>query len=261
MKGLRMFHQHFIPYKTSIWYTKDFKTVGEKEDSVIIFDSVLSVPAANYLRKKYPNLRIIYWFWNHINNINILNNLSDGIELWSYDMDDCEKYSLKYNSQFYFKELSSNNASCQNTPFWDFCFVGGEKGRSTSIAKCRELIEKAGFTSKFIVVSNERKKRLQQLLPYSSIVEIIQKSRCIVDIVQESQKGMTLRPLEAMFHHKKLITNSESIRSCDFFSPQNIGVFTEMSTQDLLSFMSSPLTKCPCDIIEKYTFQNWITRF
>ena len=259
MKGIRMLHQKYLPIKNSIWYTEEFKQLGNNENVVIIFDSILSVPAANFLRTHFPQLRIIYWFWNHINDNRILTGLQEGIEKWSYDIEDCKKYDLRYNTQFYFKELIRDVSSTDT--IWDFCFIGGEKGRIATIEKCRDLIEKAGYSSNFIIVSDDRKKREKQLLPYSSIVDIIQKSRCIVDIVSPTQKGLTLRPLEALYHRKKLLTNFEEIKHQDFFAPENICVINDITYNDIISFMSTPMRDIPDEVKEQYTFQNWMNRF
>ena len=260
LKIIRRFNVKYFP-KVGLdkWYNEQFKSLPSFIDSIIIFDSFLSVPAANYLKRKYPNLRLIYWFWNHIYDINLLNNLNPDIEKWSYDPIDCQKYGLKYNSQFYFNDFSVDYP--YSLPKWDFLFVGAEKGRGHYIKECRDLITKYKFSYNFIVSGNSRKERIKNWIPYNDLVKLIYQSRCIVDIVPAAQNGLTLRPLEAVFHNKKLITNFVAIENMDFYNPSNIFIIGKDSENFLSEFMEIPLTPVPTDIREYYLFENWLRRF
>ena len=46
-------------------------------------------------------------------------------EIWSYDRNDCKKYNLKFNTQFY-----NNKLKCPNLKkVQDVIFLGKDKGR------------------------------------------------------------------------------------------------------------------------------------
>lgn len=258
-KALRNIHFKVLPIKHDIWFTKDFKRVGFYDNTIILFDSSLSLPAANYIKAKYPNLRVIYWFWNHIYDPKILSKLSKDIEVWSYDKQDCIKYALNYNTQFYFDDL--NTPPLSNLQRYDFCFIGKEKGRSEQIKHCQDIIRQAGLTCKFIVIGNSRKDRLRQWIPYSEILKIISESRCIVDLVPVGQTGLTLRPMEALFHEKKLLTNFSDIDKCNFYNPDNIRLISNINATELKKFILTPYQKIDPAIIRYYSFKNWLKRF
>lgn len=257
-KLLRRIHYRYFKKKFDIWYANKFKTCGKDTDSIIIFDSFLTVPAANYIKKRHPDLRVIYWFWNHIYDDSVIKKLSPDIELWSYDPEDCKKYNLRFNTQFYFKDLSTLSDSPIKQ---DFLFVGAEKGRGMYINQCAQLIEDAGLSKEFIVSDNTRKDRIKKWIPYDDLICKIQQSKCIVDIVPDAQKGLTLRPMEAIFLKKKLITNFRNIKTEKFYNPSNIFVIGEDNPEELESFINSPMKEIDSSLIEYYEFNNWINRF
>lgn len=240
-----------------LWYTKEFRSAGGSSE-VILFDSILTVPAANYLKRKFPNTRVIYWFWNHIYNGAVYKDLDPTIEQWSYDRDDCAKYKLKYNSQFYFKEFIDPQ---QSDIKHDFFFIGAEKGRAKDIEQCKDMIDRGGYTKRFVVIGNSREDRARQWMPYEQVVENIKSSRCVVDIVTPAQKGLTLRPLEALFMRKKLITNFVDIKDYDFYNPDNIFILGVDSQEQLDKFIYSPYNHEVDRYIDKYDFGSWLGRF
>lgn len=50
------------------------------------------------------------------------------------------------------------------------------------------------------------------MISYQENLDNIRKSKCIVDVVQKGQIGLTLRPLESLFFKKKLLTNNKCIK-------------------------------------------------
>lgn len=258
LKLVRMLHlKSGLPFYY-LWFTEKFRTIGKCENEVLLFDTVLTVPAANYLRRRFPSMRIVYWFWNHIYDVSILHHLDKGIELWSYDKKDCESYGLSYNTQFYFPKYANYHVE-QYSIEQDFFFVGVEKGRKKYIDECLSLIRE--FTYKFIVSGNTRMARVKNWMPYEQVVDNIRRSRCVVDIVPDAQKGLTLRPLEALFLRKKLLTNFSAIKNQDFYSPNNIFIMNEDDERCLKDFINAPLSLEHENCIMEYSFASWLKRF
>lgn len=258
LKGLRRLHlKSGLPW-FCIWYTKEFRQTASSDEDVILFDSLLTIPAANYLRKKNHKKRIIYWFWNHVYDVNQPEKLLQGIELWSYDKEDCQKFGFQYNTQFYFPELAKKDNV--NLVEQDFFFIGAEKGRGELINNCRHFIESSGYTYKIIVTNAPNSKTKESRLSYEEVLLNISQSKCVIDILPLSQKGLSLRPLEALYHRKKLITNLHEIVNYDFYHSSNIYVLGKES-RTLDSFLKEPYQDIPKDVVDKYSFKEWIKRF
>lgn len=258
MRALRRLHLRSSLPLFSVWYTNDFRAAGTRSESIILFDSILTIPAANYLKKKYPSIRIIYWHWNHIENEKVQKNkLDDTVEQWSFDRADCRKYGLKFNTQFYFPEFGNSRQIIER----DFFFIGVEKRRKEQIERCIQLIDDADLTRQFITIGNTRKEQLEKSLSYSQVLELISSSRCVVDIVSDVQQGLTLRPLEALFLQKKLLTNFPQIKDYDFYRPNNIFLIGEDNPSSLREFLSLPYDKTANKYIRHYSFAQWLKRF
>lgn len=258
MRALRRLHLKSSLPLFSVWYTKDFRSAGSWSDSIILFDSILTIPAANYLKNKYPSIRIIYWHWNHIEDEKVQkNNLDDNIEQWSFDWADCRKYGLEFNTQFYFPEFGNLRHPVER----DFFFIGVEKKRKDQIERCIRVIDNADLTRQFIIIGNTRKDQLEKSLSYSRVLELISSSRCVVDIVSDVQQGLTLRPLEALFLQKKLLTNFSHIKEYDFYRPDNIFLIGEDDPSSLREFLSLPYDKSANKYIHHYSFAQWLKRF
>lgn len=258
-KILRKLMKKMLPEKLMcFWYRRDFLYLAGKSDICIFFDAPNTIHAANFVKNKYPGVRVIYWFWNHIDNKEILNKLHNDIEKWSYDISDCEEYNLSYNTQFFFPEFQYND---RTEIVRDCLFIGKMKGRTKEIEDIKAKVMHYFPSSDFIVLTTHDSPGQKNWIPYDEIIEQTKRSKCIIDIVANDQKGLTLRPLEAMFLNKKLITNQSDIKRYDFYNPSNIYIIGEDNEERILSFMNSPVVPVPDNIKEKYTFENWLKRF
>ncbi len=259
LKALRMLHLKSKLPLFSIWFTREFRCVGTTETEIILFDTVLTVPAANYIKRKYPNLRVIYWYWNHIYNSALFEDVLPNIEKWSYDKVDCKRYEMMYNTQFHFKEVlrSVEEDSIKR----DFFFIGAEKGRAQYIEECKRVIDANNLSREFVVIGNSRQDRAKYWMPYAQVIENLKQSRCVVDLVPETQKGLTLRPLEALFLKKKLITNLKEIVNYDFYCSDNVFILGVDNESDLPEFLDADYNHKADMYIELYDFKTWLKRF
>lgn len=260
LRIIRKIHFKFnLPYQ-SIWYG-NWKNSITDNSTVILFDSIFSVDIVNWIKKSAKNVRIIFWFWNPV-NIELYDRVKNlSCELWAFDRDDCNKYDMSYNTQFYFNSIKIPN----NTLKYDVLFVGRDKGRYEYIKKLERIFSSKGMSTYFHIVVNKHnnKKKGMKLKPisYLSLLEYISKSKVLLDITQSGQVGLTLRTMESLFFEKKLITNNKSIVKEDFYHKENIFIIDYDNYERLLEFLNTPYVKVKDDIKNKYDFDNWINRF
>ena len=259
--GLKRLSFLLFPSCCSIWFTNSFKNIRlDKYDKIILFDSYYSPYIANYLKNRYPTKQVILFYRNHIDNPSSLTIINSAVQVWSYDIEDCKKYDLKHNTQFYFSSIKQTNID--DNLAYDFFFIGQIKGRKLIIDEVYNVLKKIGFKVYFYVIDNTKKDvGANKYIDYSDVVDLMSNSRCIVDLVGSWQKGLTLRPLEALFFSKKLLTNFEEIKDYDFYSPNNIFIYGKDSISDLSNFLSIPIDAEMQKYIDKYNFPNWINRF
>ena len=145
-----------------------------------------------------------------------------------------------------------------------------DKGRSQTICLVLHLCKEANLSTDFYIVKDGKtvnRKELErfyakEFLPYPDILQHVMRARCLLEILQEGQSGVTLRTMEALFLHKKLITNNPHIVDYDFYTPNNILVFDRSTTaQEISDFLDRPMTAVSQTIIDQHEIRNWIKTF
>lgn len=254
----------FLPISLETW-----KKRLKKYDLVILFDTYYNDGIIDYIYDNNENIRIILYCWNSINEIssrfNINTLINDArVEIWSYNSADCIKYGLNYNSQFWNTSLMKNIDNNLKINKYDISFIGSPKNRIEILEKLNEFCNKNNLIS-FFYISNYKcsfnKNINNEFVPYDVYVEkIASQSHVILDLVTKDNYGLTLRPLEALFLHKKLITNYKEIIFEPFYNSNNIYILGS-DKRDLLTFLSLPSTSISSDIVELYNCDSWLNRF
>lgn len=233
-------------------------------ENYIVYDARASAEYLKWLRENHPNSRIILFYDNPIANTEVdISQLNEGIcECWSFDYDDCEKYGLHYNSEFYFEELV-----CKDRPLkYDVMFLGKDKGRYDRLVELEKKFIDAGLTVYLHIVpdnklSAKKKERYREGVSYSKLLEIVSESRVLLDILQDDQVGLTLRNMEAVFNGKKQITDNPKIKKYNFYSKDNVFILGEDDFSRIYEFVHSSSYGYDKEIVDYYSFDEWIKRF
>ncbi|HIF9178742.1 TPA: hypothetical protein ACX6QN_003591 [Photobacterium damselae] len=231
-------------------------------NTVIIHASKLTPPVVKYISNTYPKIRIIIWYWNPVSKSVPIERFSKyGCEIWTFDKDDSIKFNIKYNLQYYFNNVKPIISHTNNDVF----FVGGDKGRLDYLLKIKSQLESLGIKSIFNITNTSkikiRKGIYQNRISYDEVMCEINNSKAIIDVVSKNQSGLTLRPLEAMFFRKKLITNDFDIVNRDFYSKENVFILGKDNINNLPYFLQRPYKEIPDSILLKYDFDLWLFRF
>lgn len=276
--------EHIAMFKNNSKLNKIFRNLGEffvkkaindilKEkidgyDVIIFFECVVKNKAIKIIRENNPNLRIIIYFRNQFSyskkrNLSLKFLKKYDCEFWSYNKKDCENLNFKYNSQFwninYYKKIEKKSSILYN-----FCFLGRVKGREKELIELEKFSKQSNKENFFYLVPkteyNFDKNISDKYMSYVDYLNIAQKSLCIVDLVSSKNYGLTLRPLEAQFLKKKLITNYKDIEKYDFYDKNNIFILGKDSIQLLQNFLETAYIENFKDL-DKYNFDSWIFNF
>lgn len=253
----------------SRWYNPEWSKLVSCYDKIILFDVFDDDDIVKYIRFKVPDSRLIIYYYNIIKRTELLQKLKKiDCEIWSFDRKDCEKYNLFYNPQFYFYKIDFTGDKIREFDYRsDVFFVGKDKKRLAQLKELDEQLRNEGVRTKFIVVgdrkeryTSEQKSYLSDAVSYAECVEYVKNTKCILDIVQMGQKGMTLRIVEAMFFNKKLITNNDDILYMDFYDSKNIYIlgYDSRSIKDFILGNPAQWSKF---FIHKYSFERWLVNF
>ena len=247
-----------IKLPETFWYGEWKKSISSCK--VVIAIAPLRINVMKYILKANSNIRIIYWYWDSTFRIGSPSSaFSDLAELWSFDPKDCEKFGMNFNTTFYFRDIQLPS----NRMEYDAIFLGLNKGRRGYLNNLEKRLSDQGIRTYFHIVpdKHETKRHSERYIPYDRYLEILSKSRAIIDVIPEGQSGMTIRSMESIFFSKKLITTILSITSEDFYSKENIFIFGKDNVSDIKDFINGPYFKLPDHIVEKYDFSNWLKRF
>ena len=232
------------------WY----KTI-DKFDLVILGENYYSFNISRYIKKKNKHCRLIVYFWNCINDgyKKILEDKNID-EFWTFDKNDSNSYKIKYNPQFYTKNVKIEDKNVQKK--YDIVFLGRAKGRKEQILNLENEFKRKGLNYNIRIVENEK-----DLVKYDDYLDWLSKSKSILDITCNNQVGLTLRCMESIFLEKKLITNNKEIKKYNFYNPKNIFILDEDNMDNIETFLNSPYEKVDQKIIEYYDFESWLKRF
>lgn len=93
---------------------------------------------------------------------------------------------------------------------------------------------------------------------YQENIDFVKKSKTLIDFKRDEHDGLSLRFFEAMQYGKKIITDNVSVKNYDFYHPNNIFVTNYVNLEGLVDFLQSPYQSLPSELVEKYSFKNWI---
>lgn len=226
----------------------------KSSDSVLIIDysdTHLLRAIKNSLTEK---LKLNYWAWNPIkkNGFEYFQFIKDvGFKPYTFEPKDAQKYQVGLLNQFYRMKVNYNNT---NDCKYDFYFIGFIKNRGDKIVKLKSYLIDNGFSVLFHVVND-----INQSIPYEESIKNILASRCLIEIVEDGLKGVTLRPLEALAFNKKLLTNNQNIFNQNFYNENNICVFDE--DINLSEFLNKSNVNISEEIIKMYDVNMWIKSF
>jgi len=187
-----------------------------------------------------------------------------GYTLLTFDPADAEAYGLQFVEQFY-RRPTPSSLSPNPSPVREgskdsqgggegLCFFAGEnKGREPQLKALADILQRYDFKSDFIIVNSP-----EDRITYEEYLQHVARCLCMVDLVQENQAGITRRPVEALFWHKKLITNHLALLQADFYRPENIFILGHDDITRLPLFLQQPLVPVPDIITEKYHVNHFL---
>lgn len=236
-------------------------------DEIIVFDTGNAVELIRWIKKKVPEKRVIFWYWNPVvNSIPVDKAKQSGAELWSFDPKDCKKYGLRYNSQYYMRENLLGPDEEKKEPR-DVFYVGKDKDRAETLYRLKQVFDENGITFNIHLVQYNKQEscryfEYKELLKYHEVLQNIAASKAIIDLVSEEQSGLTIRPIEALLYKKKLITDMKGISAFKIYNPNNVFILGVDNMEDLPAFIRSPFDEKDYDsLCDFYLMEAWLERF
>ena len=254
----RIWLKYDFPFST-IWFDKSvLKNASHK---IFIFESLITRSYVKWLTDRKRDADIVIWYWNIVKNTIQPKEINDlRCTLWSFSRIDCENYGLRFNPPPYFKEMAYQSEK----ESVDICFVGKDKGRLEQLLKWKKTFEEQGFTTEFIITPShpyDRNPNYSKPITYKQSIEVNSRAKAIFDYIEIDNSGQSMRVMEALFTHKKIITNNKLIKDYDFYCPENFFILNIDPIEKLKTFMEKPYREPSEEVKIRYDFDNFLLRF
>ena len=256
----------YSPFLLNLFFSIDPKQFSNSP-TIIIFDSSIKYYICGFLQKHHSDKKLILYFWNIITTKNKrqIAHLRHSWDIFSFSLDDCNKYNLKYNKLFFLipKDFTTRFFEIKQDVF----FAGKNKGRINEIVRTMEEFDKTGISYKIICTEINEKlypNIFSKGIPYEEILFEDMSSKAILDINTDDEYGMTMREMEALYFKKKLITNNAVIKDRDYYHENNVFIIDYSKKhilEGLKDFLEKPFADIDNEILESYSIESWIQRF
>ena len=222
--------KHFWVKKRIKKYKKVSESFADKQLPVcfILFSDCLDLEKyglTEKLRKNFANCKIVYFFQDLVSKDKnkkefLLNHRNIADAIISFDCKDAEEYGLFFYNIPYSTPVQLESGK----NVFDICFVGLAKDRISEIFLAYEYLSGKGLKCDFHIVGakeNEKKyiDKIEYCEPmsYYKYLNVLNQSKCILEILQKGGTGNTIRVDEAIAYDKYLITNNEYLNNNSFY--------------------------------------------
>ena len=238
-----------------IFYNRKIKK--DNDDTVIIFDSLITREYLKWVEELFPDKKLIFWYWNPIRKTLPLKDIPSKFSVWTYSLNEALENHISFHEQFF---IGDDFEPTKDLGY--VLFIGKDKGRSEQIFKYEQILNNAHIKTRFFVVSDKRRlfiknsKLLNSPLKYEYVQQLARECHVILDYCTIETDGLSLRPLEALKYNKLLVTNNKSIEKAKFYNNNQVFLLQEGNYNELLKFCS-----CNKKVIygdkSKFSFGTW----
>jgi hypothetical protein len=238
-------------------------------DIVFVLSGQLLLPdTLRQLKKLYPNAKFVWYMWDNIIHVEEYETNSNYFDrIISFDKIDAQKYALVFLPLFYMSETRADEK------IYDIHFVGN--AHSNRKKPISTILRENSFENVFVYFLTGKYTKIKytilkqkdpitsclhvQPLNYTEMVTTMAQSKCVIDIPATNQTGLTMRTIETIGAHTKLITSNENVKQYDFYNPENIYVL-DLNTLEMpdKQFYDRPYVELEEKIKSKYSLESWV---
>lgn len=236
------------------------------------------------MREYYPNAKLVLYMWDGLHKQNTM-----GIEkkwpfydqVYTFDRIDYEanKDKLRFLPLYYYEEYLPTDIKSANDEGleYDISFIGTAHDDRINVVKSIMQQGAANGLSCFSyffmphklvylknkLINKEFKNVTEadicyQMMPLEKLYQTYANSRCVVDVENKGQHGLTMRSIEIIGLRRKFITTNQDIKNYDFYNANNILVIDRNNPKLAMDFFERPYEELDEELYKKYSIKNWI---
>ena len=242
--------------RKDIWYNSKLKTIEEK--TIIVYDPLITSELLNWLNTRYPDKRIVISYENRADSTINPSMVNNSIEKWSYDQEDCKRYGMRFVAPNYFDVYSLDARKYKKK--WDVLYLGRDKGRMHQILEYERMLKVQKLKTYFHICADRsylrfKSKNYKSVLNYKEYLEMLKKSKAILNITREGQTSITQRELEAVFFNVKCITTNKAVKKFELYDASRYFILDSDDINEIDKFMEKPFKIVNDSILETYKYE------
>jgi len=282
IKGLIRVNANLIRLRIEQYYKTEIARIDK--EAKIDYVLLISPEAVNevilmMIQNRFRNAEMILYMWDAIRNKTGTNNikiLPFFDRILSFDKEDCTAFPrMKFRPLFFLPEFSALPKN--ENPLYDISFIGTiHSDRYAVCSKAKEIATSLSLNVFFYMYLHDKKlywyskfmnpkmkgSNISDFyfmpLPMQKVLDVIGKSRCLMDIQHPFQTGLTIRTIETLGARRKLLTTNSKIKDYDFYSESNVFCFDRDHVDFSRDFFIKPGQVVDTDIYGRYSINGWI---
>jgi len=259
-------------YKAKLNFRDTGKHIRETVESLkepvdyclLIRSDYYSIDFIKLLKQK--SNKIIGYQWDGLNRFPWV---KERIELFDrffvFDPEDLTFPSVLPITNFYFNAYSDLGVIQELDVYYLGIFV---RNRIPNLIALGNQLKKLGYKSLLKIISDKDKlikkhdndviSIQSDYITYEENIQLVNRTRILVDFLHNAHSGLSFRVFEAIGNQKKIITDNLEVVKYEFYDPANFYIVKDKNFEGLQEFIDTPYKPLPSEIIEKYSFDNWI---
>lgn len=251
-------------------FIKDIYSKGETFDAALVIRPDLYGKNIPKLLREICKKTIAYQ-WDGFSKFKLKDEVIRAYDIFAaFDKADYDRYNKKFpnlvlTQNFYLQIPKSS------TKKYDFYYIGSlQDDRLKIVQKLSSILKPGNYKNSFIL--SDIKGKIEQQISddifitkkstsYEKILAESSASRVVLDIKYPHHNGLSLRFFEALYFSQKIITNNAYVKNMNFYNENNHLIFDNienLNLETIQEFLEKPYVTPPMEIIEQYSFKNWI---
>lgn len=242
---------------------KQLNKNSEKQDLILTIKGDFIAPEYAKQIKNYTSKSIAFFNDNTARCPKIIGVLDCFDDVYAFDKKDCEKYNLKFKSNFIYNFIENPKYTIE----FDIFNISTLGNRTNLILKIANQLKLNQIKYKIIVYDKKEKLKnnlvtlISKPIALNQVNNYIESTNSLLDIHRENQQGLSFRVFESLGLQKKLITTNSDIINYDFFNENNILVIDSKQPIIPKDFFSKPYQEINKSILNNYLTDGWVNEF
>lgn len=245
---------------------------------LIIRGEYTPINSLKMMKERFPKAKLILYMWDSItNNTKIERKWFYYDRVVTFDRKDYLQYKgeLEFLPLYYYEDCIPQTHVEEKV--YDIGFIGTGHGDRILVAnEIKKQCEEKGLSfysfmflpHKLVYLYNKLTNPAfknakvgdfsYEKLPFEKVYEIYDKSKCVLDIESITQTGLTMRTIEIVGLHKKLITTNSDIVNYNFYNENNIQLIDRNVPVVDEEFINREYVELEQEIYKQYSLESWI---